>query len=437
MSEPIPQRAERERGGKGPVLSIVVPALDEEEAIGDTLARCLAARDRIVAESPVSEVEVIAVNDGSRDRTEEIARGFPEVTVIGFDRNRGYGAAIKTGFAHARGDWVGFLDADGTCDPAFFADLCRALEAEGADLALGSRVGPGSEMPRVRALGNTIFAWILGVLSRKRVRDTASGMRVIRREVLPALDPLPDGLHYTPAMTARALLEGRLELLEVPMPYAERVGDSKLSVLRDGVRFLLSIGRAAAIYRPARPLLLVAGVLAAGALAVGLGPSLFWLRHGRLEEWMIYRILLALLLGTGTALGVSTAVVADQIASIAHGRPATTQGVTGLLRRHLGRRGALAAAGVLVAAAVAICWPGIVEYATTGHVLMHWSRAVLASLLVVLAMTLTSTVILSETIDLIRAQRGGGGPPARPDRIRPGVRTGPEPAPNAVRSPQV
>jgi hypothetical protein len=402
-----------------PVLSIVVPALNEEEAIGGTLERCLAARPRIVAESPVSDVEVIAVNDGSTDRTEEIARALPDVTVLGFDRNRGYGAAIKTGFAHARGDWVAFLDADGTCDPVFFATLCRALDEEKADLALGSRMGPHSEMPWIRSVGNTLFAWMLGLLSRTPVRDTASGMRVIRRDALPALEPLPDGLHYTPAMTARALLEGRLKLVEVPMPYAERVGESKLSVARDGVRFLVSIMRAAVIYRPARPMLLVAVALAVGAAAVGLGPFVHWLRQGRLEEWMIYRTLLALLLGTGSALVASAAVVADQIASIAHGRPATTAGVTGALRRGLGRRGALVAAGLLVVAAVAICWEGIVQYATHGAVLMHWSRAMLSSLLVVLATALATTVVLSETIDLIRAQRTPGGALTPPDRVRP------------------
>lgn len=402
-----------------PTLSIVIPALDEEEAIGSTIGRCLEARARIVAESPVAEVEIVVVSDGSTDRTEEIAKGFPEVTVLAFARNRGYGAAIKTGFAHARGEWVSFLDADGTCDPAFFAVLCRALDEEGADLALGSRMGPGSEMPRVRRVGNALFAWMLGVLSRTRVQDTASGMRVIRRSALPSLDPLPDGLHYTPAMTARALLEGRLKLVEVPMPYAERIGESKLSVARDGVRFLVSITRAAAIYRPARMLLLAAGVLALGALAVGAGPSLFWLRHARLEEWMIYRILLALLLGTGVALLVSAAVVGEQIASIAHGRPAAVTGVTGFLRRALTRRVALVLAAVLVGAAVAICLPGIVQYLGSGEVEMHWSRVALSSLLVVVAMALGTTVFLSETIDLIRSARAAPDTLRPPDRIRP------------------
>ena len=403
----------------GPVLSIVIPALNEEEAIGATIERCLAARETIVAESPVSEVEVIVVSDGSTDGTEEIARRYQAVTVLGFDRNRGYGAAIKSGFAAARGEWVGFLDADGTCEPAFFATLCRSLDAQHADVALGSRMGPGSEMPLVRTIGNTVFALILGVLSRQRIGDTASGMRVLRKAVLTDLDPLPDGLHYTPAMTARVLLEGKLALIEEPMPYAERIGESKLSVARDGVRFLVSIVRAAAIYRPARPLLLFAALFAIGALLLGSGPSLYWLRHRHLEEWMNYRIIAALLFGTATAILASASVVAEQIASIAHGRPASRVGVSGLLARVFSRRSALVTSALLLAVAVAVCWPGIVEYVTTLHVNMHWSRVMLSALLSLVALTLVTTLFLSETIDLIRAQRSARESLPAPDRIRP------------------
>ena len=242
-------------------------------------------------------------------------------------------------------------------------------------------MGPGSEMPLVRTIGNTAFAWILGALSRQRIQDTASGMRVIRRAVLKDLDPLPNGLHYTPAMTARVLLEGKLKLVETPMPYAERVGDSKLSVARDGVRFLVSIVRAAAIYRPSRPLLLLAGLFGLGALALGSGPSIHWLRHASLEEWMIYRILAALLLGTGTALFASAAVVAEQIAAIVHGRPVARTGITGFVARVVNRRTAIATAVALLLVAIGVSAPGLAEYVTTGHVTMHWSRVVLSSLL--------------------------------------------------------
>lgn len=104
-------------------LTIVIPALNEEEAIGDTISRCLDKSNYIKQEAGLAGVEVIVVSDGSTDRTVEIARGFSEVKVIEFEQNRGYGAAIKEGWRQGSGTLVGFLDADGTCDPSYFADM--------------------------------------------------------------------------------------------------------------------------------------------------------------------------------------------------------------------------------------------------------------------------------------------------------------------------
>jgi len=401
------------------VLSVVIPALNEEAAIGDTVSRCLEAREHVRKHGGVDDVELLVVSDGSSDRTEQIACSFPEVTVLAFDRNRGYGAAIKAGFAQGRGEWVGFLDADGTCDPRFFADLCRALERDGADLALGSRMGPDSQMPWIRTAGNLVFAWLLGILARRTVRDTASGMRVIRRAALADLYPLPDGLHFTPAMSARVLLEGKLRLTEVPMAYAERVGRSKLSVLRDGVRFLRSIVQAAVTFRPARPLLLAAGAVAAAAAVVGVGPALDWLRQGRIEEWMIYRILFASLLAISSALVVCAAAVADRIAVLAHDRPLARSGVTWLLGRLFTRRARWIGGGVLLGLALLVTGPGIVQYAASGQVSMHWSRAVLGFLLVTLTVALVTTTFLLNMLELIHTQRRPEDPPPPPDRIRP------------------
>jgi glycosyltransferase involved in cell wall biosynthesis len=399
------------------VLSIVVPALNEESAIGDTLRRCLAAKPRLVAQG-LTDVEVIVVSDGSTDRTEEIARSFDDVTVLAFEKNRGYGAAIKCGFEHGRGDLVGFLDADGTCDPEIFGALCRAVREEGAAVAIGSRMGEESEMPRLRRLGNRIFAWILGVLSRSRVRDTASGMRVIRRSALPDLYPLPDGLHFTPAMSARVLLEDKLKLVEVPMPYAERIGRSKLSVVKDGLRFLRVIVRAAVCYRPDRLLMPMSVAAGAAAVLVGALPVGFYLRWARLEEWMVYRILLASLLMGMSMIGACTALVADRVAAMAHRRAPVRHVGLDLFARLFERRFRLPLAALATAAAVAVVWPGILQYLTTGHVDMHWSRAVLSAGVISLVTTYLTTSFLLDMLGLIVTQREGSGLVRPPDRIR-------------------
>jgi hypothetical protein len=93
-------------------------------------------------------------------------------------------------------------------------------------------------------------------------------MRIVRREAYNRLRPLPNGLHFTPAMSARALLdrEARAKLVEIDMPYHERVGDSKLKAGRDGLRFLGVITKTALMYRPVRlaSILLIMGVLTLG-----------------------------------------------------------------------------------------------------------------------------------------------------------------------------
>lgn len=398
-------------------LTVVVPALNEEEAIRSTLERCLAARDHIRERTGLA-TEVVMVSDGSTDSTEDLARQFDEVAVLGFEENRGYGAAIKCGFDYGSGDIVGFLDADGTCDPRIFADLCERIVNDEADVVLGSRMGPDSEMPLIRTIGNTLFAAMLGVLSKRTVGDTASGMRAIRRDCLEHLYPLPDGLHFTPAMSARVLLEDRLRLAEVPMPYAERIGDSKLSVVRDGVRFLRVISLAALCYRPARPLLLVAAVVGLLAVLLGLQPIGFYAENARLEEGMIYRILMSSLLATLTALCVCAAAVADRAAATIHRRRRYSAGVSGLLARVLSLPWAALPLALLLGLGVWTVWPGLEQYARERMVDMHWSRAVFASLLVVLAGVVGVTSFLLSMLELIRAQQDkpAATPPADRER---------------------
>ena len=100
-----------------PILSVIIPAYNEEAGIADIVDRVLAVRPAL-AEVGVADLELIVVDDGSGDRTAEIVTANPRARLVRHIKNRGYGAALKTGFSEAGGDLLGFLDADGTYPPA-------------------------------------------------------------------------------------------------------------------------------------------------------------------------------------------------------------------------------------------------------------------------------------------------------------------------------
>lgn len=247
-------------------LSIVIPAYNEERGIAEIVNRVLAVQDEL-NRVHVPLLELLVVDDGSRDKTPQIVSQMEDqegcVKLVRHPVNRGYGAALKTGFSRAQGDLIGFLDADGTYPPEYFPELCRAA-LDGNDLVIGSRMsGAESKMPVTRRIGNLFFAGLLSLLSRQKVTDSASGMRVFKRDVLETIYPLPDGLNLTPVMSARALHEG-IKMVEVPIPYSERIGRSKLSVLRDGSVFLRSIIWTVLSYNPVS----VLGIIGLGGIAV-------------------------------------------------------------------------------------------------------------------------------------------------------------------------
>jgi len=248
-------------------LSIVIPAYNEEDGIADIAQRVLDVRDAL-AQVGVPNLELIVVDDGSADQTAAVVSQIADVRLIRHPQNRGYGAALKTGFGQAQGNLIGFLDADGTYPPEYFPQLCTAA-LNGAELVIGSRMaGADSEMPLTRRIGNFFFANLLSLVGRQRISDSASGMRVFHRDLLERLYPLPDGLNLTPVMSTRAVHEG-VAMTEIPIPYSERVGRSKLSVVRDGSLFLQSIIWTALTYNPVRILGLIG--------LAGIGLSLFLL----------------------------------------------------------------------------------------------------------------------------------------------------------------
>jgi glycosyltransferase involved in cell wall biosynthesis len=254
-------------------LSIVIPAYNEENAIASIVRRVLAV-EADLAKCGIQLLELLVVDDGSKDKTAEItsflARKNQKLRLIQHQKNKGYGSALKTGFSQSQGELIGFLDADGTYPPEFFPSLCK-MALNGSDLVIGSRMaGEKSQMPITRRIGNLFFAGLLSLLGRQAISDSASGMRVFKREILERLYPLPDGLNLTPVMSTRAIHEG-IQMAEVPIPYQERVGRSKLSVVRDGSLFLQSMIWTVLSYNPVRILgiLGLSGVILALLFLIG------------------------------------------------------------------------------------------------------------------------------------------------------------------------
>ena len=381
-------------------LSVVLPAYNEEGSIASIIERTLAARAAVCTQANLAAVQVIVVSDGSSDRTAKIAAGYPEVTTIAYVKNRGYGAAIMTGFKQATGDLLAFLDADGTCDPLFLGTLCQRLQEQRADIALGSRLGSDSEMPAIRRLGNRVYAALLKLWGAREVTDSASGMRVIRRSALERIYPLPDGMAFTPAMSSIALFDPKLSIIEVPMRYAERTGESKLHVLRDGVRFLRIIVDTALSYRPLRFFGTSGLALLAVALAFGAYPVAYYLGHRRIEDWMFYRlsaVAVALLSGMHLLL---IGLLAQQAVSIIHEDFDTPGRVRQFLEHFLRERLQLWGVVSLVAG-VALNFSSLVSYFTTGQVFAHWIYVVVGGLLVTFGIECISFSVLARVLNVL------------------------------------
>jgi len=223
-------------------LTVVIPALNEERGMVSIVKEVQSALKGM-------KYELIVVNDGSTDKTPKLAKDAG-AKVLSHQTNLGYGAALKTGFAAAKGKCIAFLDADGTYPPNEIPKLYKHLLETRADVVIGSRLTTkGNKMPFQRKLGNTLLAKMASFLTGARITDTASGLRVFKRELLERIYPLSDDLDLTPQMTMKMVGLG-MKLEEVPIKYHERLGQSKLSAVTHGYKFLMTILRMIRDYKP-------------------------------------------------------------------------------------------------------------------------------------------------------------------------------------------
>ena len=233
-----------------PLISLILPAHNEEEALkAGFLERALQTEELLpkhIPQSPQSgrALEIIAVNDGSTDDTRALLEKFKgRIQIIHWDKRRGYGAALKAGFSKAAGDYIAFLDMDSTCKCEDLPLLLRPIVDKGAKAVIGGRLGKGSRMPAIRAIGNRLFSWALLLLSGRYVRDPCSGYRLFEESLYPKTLKLPQDLSFSMAFTAMLIRE-KIPFEEVRISYKERSGRSKLQPVKDGLLFLKAMFQA-------------------------------------------------------------------------------------------------------------------------------------------------------------------------------------------------
>ncbi|CAD5243309.1 glycosyltransferase family 2 protein [Thermococcus camini] len=259
-----------------PEITVVLPTMNEEEAISIMLPRIKGVLERMGV-----PYEIVVV-DKSTDRTPEIAKSMGARVIM--QEGKGYGDAYLTGFRNARGRFIVMMDPDGSYDPGDIPKLLEPLFSGEADFVMGTRLKGEMDdgaMPWLhRRIGNPLLTWILNFLFKAGISDAHCGMRAIRKDALEKLPLQCKGMEFASEMVIEAARRG-LRTVEVPIRYHPRIGESKLSSFRDGWRHL----RLMLLYSPSYLFLLPAVVFM--ALGAGLMGYAYFIKPERLHTLIL------------------------------------------------------------------------------------------------------------------------------------------------------
>ena len=234
-------------------MSVVIPALNEEDGIADVVSQLRGA-------APWREI--LVVDDGSTDATGARAAAAG-ARVIRHPYTKGNGASVKTGIRSAGGDYVLIVDGDGQHAPADARALTDRLGE--FDLVVGAR-SAATQATAARRRGNAALNWLASYLTDRAIPDLTSGFRAARRDCLREfLHLLPNGFS-TPTTTTLAFLKAGYNVTFIAIDARQRQGRSKIRFARDGATFFLILLKVVTIFSPLR----IFVPISAFGLAVGL-----------------------------------------------------------------------------------------------------------------------------------------------------------------------
>jgi glycosyltransferase involved in cell wall biosynthesis len=221
-------------------VSVVLPVFNEAAGLAELIGK--------IHDLKLPRTEVIVVDDGSSDKSAEIALGAG-ANVIRHPYNIGNGAAIKSGMRAARGRLIVLMDGDGQHQPEDIPNLLA--EAANYHMVVGARA-KGSKLRLHRYAANTIYNLLASYVTQFKVKDLTSGFRALsRRDALRFIDLLPNTFSYPTTLTL-AFLRSGMTVKYVPIQTLYRAGQSKISLVTDGVRFFLIIAKIATLFSPFR-----------------------------------------------------------------------------------------------------------------------------------------------------------------------------------------
>jgi glycosyltransferase involved in cell wall biosynthesis len=222
---------------KATLLSIVVPAYNEEHTIGDVIDRLRATLQKIGF-----VYEILVVDDCSRDRSAEISLG-KHVKVYSLKQHMGKGYALRAGFSKAKGEIIVTIDSDGSNRPEELPLLLKLILANKADMVIGSRFSgkrPTSGK-RFNAAGVRLFNLLVRILTGVSVSDSQSGYRAMKHKVLDGLRLKSDTYEIESEMLVK-IARKRFRVQEVPVSFEQRTyGVTTLDPIVDGFKIFMSI----------------------------------------------------------------------------------------------------------------------------------------------------------------------------------------------------
>ncbi|MGD9495479.1 MAG: glycosyltransferase family 2 protein [Armatimonadota bacterium] len=275
------------RVSEDPRVSVVVPAYNEADAIVECMEGLRAALD-----GADFSAEIVVVDDGSTDGTAEKLEQVEGIRLLQHDRNRGYGAALKTGIRSARGELIVITDSDGTYPVARIPELVAGMEQ--ADMVVGARTGENVRIPALRKPAKWFITALASYLSESDIPDLNSGLRVFRRDdAIRLFGILPDGFSFTTTITL-AMMSSGMRVDFVPIDYHQRTGHSKIRPFQDTWNFIVLILRTIALFNPLKVFLPAATVIG----GLGLGIAIYdMIVHDNIYDAELLLIICALILG--------------------------------------------------------------------------------------------------------------------------------------------